>query len=278
MAEKCAGCDKANECGEQNSQCLKNPGIKKVIAVMSGKGGVGKSSVTGLLALALNRQGFRVGIMDADITGPSIPRLFGLKSGLTQVQEGRINPAVTSQGIKVMSINLLLPDEEEPVIWRGPILANVVNQFWAEVEWGELDYLLVDLPPGTGDVPLTVMQSLPIGGMIVVTSPQSLVSMIVKKALNMADKMGIAVLGLVENMVYVQCPDCGKKLDIFGKSNSEEMARKHGVDILGRLPIDMRFVEMSDAGNIEKYAEINDPGLLNTFGEIVTKLERADVS
>lgn len=255
MSEACKTCSQSEGCDGES--CSVSPqqkyNIKNVIAVMSGKGGVGKSSVTALLAVALNRKGFSVGIMDADITGPSIPRLFGLKGGRLENGSRGIMPAKTKSGIEVISLNLFLPYEDEPVIWRGPVLAGVINQFWNEVEWGELDYLLVDLPPGTGDVPLTVMQTLPLNGVIVVTTPQSLVSMIVKKAINMAGKMNIPVIGLIDNYAYVECPDCKHKINLFGNDNTEEMAGKMGIPLLGRLPLEPRFVEFCDQGQIEAY-------------------------
>lgn len=257
--------DKCQTCSEKSNNC--NPGdcnviqklpqneyneIKHVVGVMSGKGGVGKSSVTSLLAIGLNRQGYKVGILDADITGPSIPKMFGLNE-----RPGNINdcllPVTTSSGIKVMSINLLLPNEDDPVIWRGPILAGAVQQFWTDVAWGGLDYLLVDLPPGTGDVPLTAMQSLPLNGMVVVTSPQNLSLMVVKKAIKMAGQLGVPVFGLVENMSYYKCPDCGKEVRIFGKSNVEDVAHTYGLRVLEVLPIDPQLAELCDRGRIEEY-------------------------
>jgi len=276
MAEACNTCSESSECtGEDCPAALKElQKIKNVIAVMSGKGGVGKSSVTGLLAASLRKKGFSVGIMDADVTGPSIPRLFGLKAGQLENGGRGIVPAGTGLGIEVISINLLLPSEEEPVIWRGPIISGVIKQFWTEVGWSELDYLLVDLPPGTGDAPLTVMQTLPLNGVIVVTSPQSLVSMIVRKSINMANKMNIPVIGLIENMAYLECPDCKKQIRLFGSDSTEEMAGKMGVPLLGQLPLEPRFVELCDKGKIEDFTtektEINRvmEGIVNTFGTV----------
>ena len=278
MAEACSTCSESSDCtGEDCPEALKEmQKIKNVIAVMSGKGGVGKSSVTGLLAAALRQKGFKVGIMDADVTGPSIPRLFGLKTGQLQNGERGMIPAGTGSGIEVMSINLLLPREEEPVIWRGPIISGVIKQFWTEVEWSELDYLLVDLPPGTGDAPLTVMQILPLNGVIVVTSPQSLVSMIVKKAINMAGKMNIPVIGMIENMAYLKCPECQKHIRLFGSDSAEEMAGQMGVPLLGQLPLDPSFVEHCDKGKIEKFtteeSEIN--GVLEHIVNLLSAVEQ----
>lgn len=241
--------------------------IKKVVAVMSGKGGVGKSSVTALLASALNKKGFRVGVLDADITGPSIPKVFGIKQKAEVIGEA-ILPPESVNGVKIMSINLLLENEEDPVIWRGPLIAGTVKQFYEQVDWGDLDYLVVDLPPGTGDVPLTVMQSLPLNGMIVVSSPQELVALIVKKAINMAGKLNIPILGLIENMSYFECPDCKRKTELFGKSRSQDVASETGIALLGRLPIIPEVAKLSDEGKIEAVESIC-PGF---FDEVVTNL------
>ena len=227
--------------------------IKKIIAVMSGKGGVGKSTVTSLLALSLAREGNKVGILDADITGPSIPKMFGLKSGVTASPEGGINPATAAYNIVIMSLNLLLPNENDPVIWRGPILSGTVKQFFEEVNWGELDYLIVDLPPGTGDVPLTVMQSLPLEGLVIVSSPQELALMVVSKAIKMAESIKIPILGLVENMSYTICPNCGEKIEIFGPSKGKEAAEAFGLKFLGSLPLDPHLGELCDKGKIGEY-------------------------
>lgn len=227
--------------------------IKHVLAVISGKGGVGKSSVSALMATGLARQGYRVGILDADITGPSIPKMFGL-NGRPEGFDNHILPVkTTSLGIAVMSLNLLLPREDDPVIWRGPILANVVKQFWTDVVWGKLDYLIVDLPPGTGDVPLTVMQSLPLDGLVVVTSPQDLALMVVRKAIKMAEHMGIPILGMVENMSYLKCPQCGEEIHVFGRSKAEDTARQAGVRLIEVLPVDPKLAQLSDRGRIEDY-------------------------
>lgn len=242
---------------EQNqgpSQFPMNPAsqIKQVIAVMSGKGGVGKSSITSLLAVGLTRQGKKVGVLDADITGPSIPKLFGVKGSPEATAQGLV-PGTSSGGVKLMSMNLLLSDEEAPVIWRAPLLSQAIQQFWTNTVWGELDYLIVDLPPGTGDVPLTVMQSLPLSGIVMVTSPQLLALMVVRKAVHMAEKMDIALLGVVENMSYVQCPKCGEKVYLFGHGKSAELADELGVPLLATLPIDPLISQLGDAGRIEDY-------------------------
>ena len=245
------GCThECSSCGESCSfrdpkSLLEKPNalshIKKTIAVVSGKGGVGKSMVTSQLAVALKRKGYKVGIMDADITGPSIPKAFGVKDALA-CEQGLL-PGVSAGGIQVMSLNLLMEDETAPVIWRGPIIAGVVTQFWTDVIWGDLDYLFVDMPPGTGDVPLTVFQSLPVDGVVIVTSPQDLVQMIVKKAYNMAVQMNIPVLGVVENYSYLVCPDCGKKISVFGESHVDEAASELGIPVLAKMPIDAGLAE-----------------------------------
>lgn len=226
--------------------------IKHVIGVVSGKGGVGKSFVTASLAAAMRKKGYKVGILDADITGPSIPKMYGIHGQAVGNEQG-ILPAVAEDGTKIMSVNLLIDNEDAPVIWRGPVIAGAVKQFWTDVVWGELDYLFVDMPPGTGDVPLTVFQSLPVDGIIVVTSPQELVSMIVGKAVRMAEMMDIPVLGLVENMSYLTCPDCGKEIDVFGKSTVADVAKEYGIDVLGRLPIDPKLATACDNGEIEDF-------------------------
>lgn len=225
--------------------------VKHVIGVVSGKGGVGKSMVTASLANMMAAKGYRVGILDADITGPSIPRMYGVHGPAVADDEG-IYPILTKNDIKVMSINLLMPDEEAPVIWRGPVIANMVKQFWSDVIWGELDYLFVDMPPGTGDVPLTVFQSLPVEGIVIVSSPQDLVRMIVKKAYNMAKTMNIKILGIVENYSYFKCPDCGKEYPIFGESHIEEIAKELNIDLLGKMPIDPELAKLTDEGAFEK--------------------------
>ncbi len=231
--------------------------VKKVIGIVSGKGGVGKSLVTSLLAVAMERKGKRTAILDADITGPSIPKAFGLdKEIVGMTSDGALMmPVETMNKIQVMSANLLLDDATDPVIWRGPVIAGAVKQFWSETLWKDIDLMFVDMPPGTGDVPLTVFQSLPVDGIIIVTSPQELVSMIVAKAVNMAKKMDIPIIGIVENMSYLTCPDCGKKINVFGESHIEEVAREHGLKVLAKLPIDPKVAELVDAGKIEHLKE-----------------------
>lgn len=245
----CEGCASKEKSNPQNFMAEQNvfSDVKHVIGVVSGKGGVGKSFVTGSLANAMAAKGYKVGILDADITGPSIPKMYGL-TGAAQADDNGIYPMETANGIKVMSINLLLPTEDTPVIWRGPVLANMVKQFWTDVVWDKIDYLFVDMPPGTGDVPLTVFQSLPVDGIVIVSSPQDLVKMIVKKAYNMAEMMKIPVLGIVENYSYVKCPDCGKELKIFGESHIEEIAAELNVPVVGKMPIDMDYASKSDSG------------------------------
>lgn len=231
--------------------------INRVIGVVSGKGGVGKSLVTSLLAVLLNRRGYRTAVLDADITGPSIPKAFGLKDR-AQGNESGLFPVKTRTGIEVMSVNLLLADENAPVVWRGPLIANAVKQFWTDVVWDSVDYMFVDMPPGTGDVPLTVFQSIPLDGIIVVTTPQDLVSMIVSKAVSMANMMKIPVIGIVENMSYVKCPDCGREIQVFGESHAERTAEKFGLKLLGRCPLDPDAARKCDAGLAE---EIDAPWL-----------------
>lgn len=250
------GCEHANAAGgktaalefEENSLSE----VKRVIAVLSGKGGVGKSLVTGSLAVELARAGNKVGILDADITGPSVPRMFGMADRRAHGLGKLLLPEISSNGIKIMSSNLLLEHETDPVLWRGPVIAGAIRQFWSETSWGPLDYLLVDMPPGTGDVALTVFQSLPVDGIVVVTSPQDLVSMIVAKAVNMADKMNVPVLGVVENMSYVLCPDCGRKIEVFGTSKLDEVAAQYHLNVLDRLPINPALAAACDAGTIEQ--------------------------
>ena len=226
--------------------------VKNVIAVVSGKGGVGKSLITSLMACAMQRKTHKAAVLDADITGPSIPKVFGLNDERADADENGILPNVSKNGIKIMSVNLLLDDVTAPVIWRGPVIAGVVKQFWSDVAWGDVDYMFVDMPPGTGDVPLTVFQSLPIKGIIIVSSPQELVGMIVEKAANMAEMMNVPVLGLVENMSYYECPDCGKRHSIFGESHLEEIAQKHGITNIARIPIDPDIAAACDAGDVSK--------------------------
>lgn len=256
--EKCSSCNQKTEgcspdsCGIGVLPQNEYNDIKNVIAVMSGKGGVGKSLVSGLVAVNLARKGYQVGILDADITGPSIPKMFGL-SGLPPRDENIMYAVQTGLGIKVMSLNLLLAQEDQPVIWRGPIIAGAVKQFWTDVAWGKVDFLIVDLPPGTGDVPLTVMQSLPLNGVIIVTSPQDLAQMVVRKAVHMAGQMNVPVLGYVENMSWLNCPDCGKKINVYGSSKAASLTDSMGLRLLEKLPIDPVLAELSDKGQIEKY-------------------------
>ena len=250
----CSSCA-SSTCGDRKAESLLaqlNPNAKvgKVIAVVSGKGGVGKSTVTSMLAVSMARKGYRVGVLDADINGPSAPTAFGVTECQGATEDG-LYPALTRSGIQVMSINLLLDDPNSPVVWRGPVIAGAVKQFWTDVIWEDVDYLFVDMPPGTGDVPLTVFQSLPINGVVIVTSPQDLVSMIVAKAVNMANMMHIPVLGFVENYSYLQCPDCGKKIEVFGKSHLDEVAAGFDLPVLARLPIDPAVAEAYDSGMME---------------------------
>jgi Mrp family chromosome partitioning ATPase len=240
--------------------------IDRVIAVMSGKGGVGKSLVSSLVAVGLKRLGCEVGILDGDITGPSIPRMFGIR-GMPGGNESAFMPVVSKSGIEIMSINLLLPDEEEAVIWRGPLIGKTITQFWEDVLWGKLDYLVVDLPPGTADAPLTVLQQLPVSGIIIVFTPQDLTAMIVKKAVNMARQMGKPILGVVENMSYLYVPEIAKKIEIFGKSHGEEMASSTGAPLLAQLPIDPQLAKVCDEGNIELY----DSDVIAKLGESVSQ-------
>ncbi len=226
--------------------------INYIIAVMSGKGGVGKSSVAALLAAALQRRGLQVGILDADITGPSIPKVFGAQHHPTQVAEG-ILPVESNTGIRIMSINLLLPDTDQPVVWRGPLISKAIEQFWRDILWGDLDYLIVDLPPGTADAALTVMQSLPLDGVVLVTSPQDLAGMVVRKAANMAVHIGVPLIGLVENMSHIICPECGAKIHVFGSSRTDETLRSIGIPMLGRLPLDTKIATLCDKGEVENY-------------------------
>ncbi len=247
----CEGCDKAKADFSAPSNELSH--VKKVIGVVSGKGGVGKSLVTSLLAVTMSKKGYRCGILDADITGPSIPKAFGVKDKIMASKDGMI-PVCSLGGIPIVSINLLLENDTDPVVWRGPVIANTVKQFWSDVVWGDLDYLFVDMPPGTGDVPLTVFQSLPVDGILVVASPQELVSMIVAKAVKMAELMNIPVMGLVENMSYFRCPDNGKDYQIFGESHIHEVAESHGLPVLARIPIDPELASACDYGTIEDFA------------------------
>ena len=267
----CSSCG-STSCGDRKAESLlaelnPNSSVKKVIAVVSGKGGVGKSTVTASLAVAMSRKGYRVGVLDADITGPSAPTAFGVTECQGANDDG-LYPALTRSGIQVMSINLLLDDPASPVVWRGPVIAGAVKQFWTDVIWENVDYLFVDMPPGTGDVPLTVFQSLPVDGIVIVTSPQDLVSMIVSKAVKMANMMHVPVLGFVENYAYLECPDCGKRIEVFGKSHLDEVAAQFELPILARLPIDPAVAFAYDNGLMET---------VNTdkFDTVVTAFEAA---
>lgn len=253
--QNCGGC--GEECGDRQTprtDFMEKPhelsNIKKVIGIVSGKGGVGKSLITSLMAVAMRKQGKQVAILDADITGPSIPKAFGVTNKLQHSELG-LMPAKSSGGINIMSINLLLENDSDPVIWRGPMVGNTVKQFWTDVIWGDIDYMFIDMPPGTGDVPLTVFQSIKVDGIIVVTSPQELVAMIVGKAVKMAQMMKIPIIGLVENMAYFKCPECGRETKNFGESHLDETAREHQLEILSRIPIDPAIAKACDAGQIE---------------------------
>ena len=237
--------------------------VKKVIAVVSGKGGVGKSTITSMLAVGMSRRGKRVAVLDADITGPSAPTAFGVQECQGATPEG-LYPALSRTGIQIMSINLLLDNSTDPVVWRGPVIAGAVKQFWTDVIWEDVDYMFVDMPPGTGDVPLTVFQSLPVDGIVIVTSPQDLVSMIVTKAVKMANMMHIPVLGFVENYSYLECPDCGKRINVFGESKLDEVAKEFNLPVLARLPIDPKVAESYDNGNMEAVDTAAIDALLNT--------------
>lgn len=239
--------------------------VKRVIGVVSGKGGVGKSLITSCLSVLMRRRGYDTAVLDADVTGPSIPKAFGVHEKALANEHGII-PAETKMGTKIMSVNLLLDNEETPVVWRGPVISGTVKQFWSEVNWGDVDYMFVDMPPGTGDVPLTVFQSIPLDGIIIVTSPQELVSMIVAKAVNMAKTMGVPILGLVENYSYYECDDCGKKLSIFGESHVEETAKKYDLEVLAKIPINPEIARKVDAGRVEEIEA-------DWLEDAVTKLE-----
>ncbi len=253
----CSNCS-SKDCGERKDfreKLNEHSSVKKVIGIVSGKGGVGKSLVTSLLAVKANKAGYKTAILDADITGPSIPKVFGITDRANAMDDKYLLPAVSKNGIEIMSINLLLENASDPVVWRGPVIAGAVKQFWTDVVWKDVDYMFVDMPPGTGDVPLTVFQSLPVDGIIVVASPQDLVSMIVGKAVKMANMMNIPVLGLVENMSYLICPDCGKKLNVFGQSKIDDVAKKYNIDNVAKLPIDPNFASLCDDGKIEDVNE-----------------------
>ena len=277
MSENCT-----HDCSSCSSNCssrkkesmLKAPhkesSVKKVIGVVSGKGGVGKSLTTALLASFANKQGKSVGIMDADITGPSIPKMFGVTDRLTGDENG-INPSLTPSGMQMVSMNLLLDDETLPVIWRGMVISGTVMQFWTDVIWKDVDLLFIDMPPGTGDVPLTVFQSIPLAGIVIVTTPQDLVKMVVEKAVNMAAMMGIPVLGLVENMSYLACPDCGKQIEVFGQSKAKWLAAQYGIPSIARMPLDPTIAKLADEGRIEDY---DGAPLSDVFAEIEKAKQR----
>lgn len=255
----CSSCgqscsDRTQEQVDFSAKPHEKSNIKKVIAVVSGKGGVGKSLVTSMMSILTSRRGYQTAILDADITGPSIPRAFNLHGKAYGTEDG-IVPVKSASGIPVMSLNLLLENETDPVVWRGPVIAGTVKQFWTDVIWGDIDYMFIDMPPGTGDVPLTVFQSLPVDGIIIVTTPQELVGMIVEKAVNMADMMKVPILGMVENFSYFDCPDCGKRHHIYGESHIEELARKHNIPVVCQLPINPELAAAADNGTIEMMHE-----------------------
>jgi len=253
-SHNCSSCNK--DCSERKDFKEKQnelSNIKKVIGIVSGKGGVGKSLVTSMLSVLTKRKGLKTAILDADITGPSIPKLFGLNKRAEAMDDKFLLPVISKSGIEVMSINLLLENENDPVVWRGPVIAGAVKQFWTDVVWNDVDYMFVDMPPGTGDVPLTVFQSLPVDGIVVVASPQELVSMIVGKAVKMANMMNIPVIALVENMSYFECPDCKKKIEIFGQSKVDKTASEFGIKNVAKLPINPEFATLADNGNIEEF-------------------------
>lgn len=278
--EKCKSCThyKEGKCGTEKciayEELNKDSRIFHTIGIMSGKGGVGKSSVTAALGVALRRQGYRVGIMDGDIMGPSIPKLFNLKGPAENI-DGGLLPVKSSSGISVMSMNLLLPEETDPVLWRGPVISGIIKQFWRDVIWGELDYLLIDFPPGTGDVALTVMQSIPLTGIIMVTTPQELVSMIVEKGIRMAEKMKVPVLGVIENMSYVQPPGYPQPYYLFGKGKTREVANSLNISFLGQLPIIKDFVEAVEAGDLEGYSNRSFEGLAEKVTGIIQDMDKA---
>jgi len=270
----CSNCSK--NCSSRTQQSVQdfsirtnaNSNVKKVIGVISGKGGVGKSMVTSLLATQMRREGYTVGILDADVTGPSIPQAFGLHEMLYADGDNQIIPAFTQTGIEVISTNLILEDAGTPVLWRAGIINGLVKQFYSETNWGDIDYMFVDMPPGTGDVPLTVFQSIPVDGIVIVATPQQLVSMIVEKAVRMADKMNVPIIGLVENMSYVNCDECGNKVFLFGKGNTAKLAEEYGLPLLAQLPLDPSLAAMVDEGRIEQYPV----ELLKGIGEILKTL------
>jgi Mrp family chromosome partitioning ATPase len=271
----CNSCPTNDSCSKDKEKCMmeNNPmnSIKNVIGVMSGKGGVGKSTISVMIAKQLRQLGYKVGVLDADITGPSVPRLLGVKDKKVGASEPYMIPIETEDGIKVMSLNLLIEDENEPVIWRGPMIAGVVKQFWTDVLWGDLDYLVIDMPPGTGDVALTVMQSIPINGLVMVSIPQDLVSMIVSKAINMAKKMDIRVLGIVENMSYIVCPDCNKKIKLFNGDNVSDFLKESDLHLLGELPMISSISNLASSGyenSSESLDELFNPIVKNILEKL----------
>lgn len=271
FVSECNSCPSNGGCSKDKENCMvkNNPynNVKKIIGVMSGKGGVGKSSISVLIARHLKEMGYSVGILDADVTGPSIPNLMGLRGKKAETNEEFILPVETQSGIKTISLNLLLQDENQPVIWRGPLISGAVKQFWTDVIWGELDYLVIDMPPGTADVALTVMQSIPISGLVMVSIPQELVSMIVSKAVNMAKAMNISILGVIENMSYITCPDCGKKIKFFNGKNTEKFLKEMNLKFLGELPMLSSVSNLSEQGS-----ESIDESLKKIFNPIVTNI------
>lgn len=275
MAESCSSCGNSSTCGNSSNPGLpekSKKNVKHIIAVGSGKGGVGKSSLSALLAVCLARKGNSVGVLDADITGPSIPKLMGIKGQAMGNENGIIPFCSKVLGIKVMSINLLLDDPTKPVVWRGPLIGNVIKQFWEDVDWGDLDYLVVDLPPGTADAPLTVMQVLDLDGFVMVTSPQELSVLVVEKAANMTQMLNVPLLGVIENMSFATCPHCGEKFNIFGPSHVAEIEEKFDVPVLGELPLDPRIAELGDAGRLEEYEnpEIFEPLIQSVIQRVST--------
>lgn len=282
MSQECSGCASQSSCGgacpsqePQKTEAQLHTTIKNIIVVMSGKGGVGKSSFSSLLAITLQEKGHQVGLLDADITGPSIPKLFGVQTHPEMGPHG-MEPVTSAGGIRLMSMNFLLPNEDDPVVWRGPVIAGVVTQFIEEVCWGELDYLIVDLPPGTGDVPLTILQTLPVSGVLIVTTPQALSNMVVRKGIKMLEIMDIPALGLVENMSYALCPHCDERVDVFGASKVEETAKLFGLPVLGRYPLDGTLAQYEDEGRIEAYEGPVRAELRLHLDEIIQQMPSTD--
>ena len=280
MAENCSNnCSSCGaDCSSRKAESLikkphKQSKIKKVIAVVSGKGGVGKSMTSALLAVSSQRKGFNTAIMDADITGPSIPKMFGIHERAMGSEAG-ILPVDTETGVQVMSMNVLLENEDEPVVWRGSLIAGTVLQFWTDVIWEDVDFMFVDMPPGTGDVPLTIFQSIPLDGIVIVTTPQDLVGMIVQKAVNMATMMNVPILGIVENMSYITCPDCGRKMSIFGESQVDALALEHGIPAVAKVPVDRELTKLADSGKIE---EVENNYLADFFEKITAKMHIGNI-